>query len=113
MNSDTTSWSDDIDDDPSLSIAPLFLLSMFARVAMTEMQQPLFSLNVTGWALVLVMVVEEPEPVFKRVGVASDVSCEWFEGVQDVKIRSYDTESGTVPLELQEQSNRQRNWLLL
>ena len=87
MNSDVTSPSDGIDDGLSLSTAPLFLLSMFARVAMTEMQQPLFSLNVTGWALVLVMVVEEPEPVFRGVGVASDVACEWFEDVQNVTIR--------------------------
>lgn len=75
----------DVDDE--ISVAPLFLLSLFARTAMTEMQQPLFSLNVTGWALVLVMVVEGPEPIFRRVGVASDVVCEWFEDAMDVMIK--------------------------
>ncbi|KAH7400127.1 heterokaryon incompatibility protein-domain-containing protein [Cadophora sp. MPI-SDFR-AT-0126] len=85
-DSDLTSPTGEFDDG-STSIAPLFLLSVFARTAMTGMQQPLLSLNVTGWALVLIMVVEEPEPVFKRVGVACDVACEWFEGVTDVKIK--------------------------
>ncbi|KAH9206190.1 heterokaryon incompatibility protein-domain-containing protein [Leptodontidium sp. 2 PMI_412] len=75
----------DVDDE--ISVAPLFLLSLFARTAMIEMQQPLFSLNVTGWALVLVMVVEDPEPIFRRVGVASDVVCEWFEDAMNVMIK--------------------------
>ncbi|KAK0102573.1 hypothetical protein ONS95_006184 [Cadophora gregata] len=84
---DHTSPPGEVDDRISMSIAPLFLLSMFARTAMTKTQEPLFSLNLTGWALVLVMVVETPEPVFMRVGVACDVACEWFEDVADVTIK--------------------------
>ncbi|KAH7319515.1 heterokaryon incompatibility protein-domain-containing protein [Rhexocercosporidium sp. MPI-PUGE-AT-0058] len=76
------------DGDDEISTAPLFLLSLFARSTVTDAQLPLSSMNVMGWALVLVMVDESPEqPVFRRCGVACEVVSKWFEDAMDVTIK--------------------------
>jgi len=60
---------------------PVYLLSLFESSSMDRIT----GRGTLAWALALVMV-EDPVPVFRRVGVVSKALSEWFIDAMDVKI---------------------------
>jgi hypothetical protein len=60
---------------------PVYLLSLFE----SWLKDSFNARGTWAWALALVMI-EDPVPVFRRVGVVSDVLSEWFIDAMDVKI---------------------------
>ncbi|KUJ19651.1 HET-domain-containing protein, partial [Mollisia scopiformis] len=73
----TTTMIFHFDFDDQLDDTPIYLLSLFTITS--------FIGSVMGWALAVIMI-EEPVPVFRRVGVVSNVYSEWFDDADDVLI---------------------------
>lgn len=77
----------DADPDERISTAPVFMLSLFASSSVLVTQHVLFGPSIVAWALALIMVEEVPEPVFRRVGVVSEVPSAWFDDAFNVRMK--------------------------